>query len=227
MSKVKTLPPRPPAQPLPQLPSPWRRLAPKPAFVRKPCGLCNRVRAWIGIGPTAMSNAPLADRLQHAETIEPPRVDASSFRQGWLVRTRLDGLRLAGRISVEVWQAAVEYRDAWGRVGAGRSVALGGTRISGGCDVHDRQIGLVDTMADLTRVERRIGPPATLLVYHCAVNDLSWPEIGRRIGRSNHTAMTWTVLALRALALAWATRRPGGRALGRAPPEPQGRVRPS
>jgi hypothetical protein len=165
-----------------------------------------------------MSNAPLADRLRHAAEIEPPRLDASTFRQGWLVRTRLDGLRVAGRIGVEVWQAAVEYRDAWGRVGAGRSVALGGTRISGGSDVHDRQIGLVDTMADLTGVERRIGPQATLLAYSCAVLDLSWPEIGRRIGRSNHTATAWTALALRALALAWATRRLGGRA-GRQEPE--------
>ena len=39
-------------------PSAWRgpaaqvqRPPPKPPIVRKPCGLCNRVRAWIGLGP--------------------------------------------------------------------------------------------------------------------------------------------------------------------------------
>lgn len=39
-------------------PSAWRgpaaqvqRPPPKPPIVRKPCGFCNRVRAWVGIGP--------------------------------------------------------------------------------------------------------------------------------------------------------------------------------
>jgi hypothetical protein len=157
-----------------------------------------------------VSNAPLAERAQHAIEIEPPRVDASSFRQGWRVRTRLDGLRVAGRISGDVWQAAVEYRAAYDRWQASGGGELAG-RISGGADAHDRLLGLVETLAALSAVERRIGRFATALCVACVVEDLSWPEIGRRCGRSHHTAEAWTVAALRALALAWATRRGAGR----------------
>jgi hypothetical protein len=173
------------------------------------------------------SNAPSVERARHAEAIEPPRVDAASFRQGWRIRTRLDALLAAGRINAGVWQAAVEYRDAWARVWASRGGELGGTRVSGGLDLHGRQIGLVDTVAALDAVERRIGRLATALCVACVVEDLSWPEIGRRCGRSNHTVVAWTVLALRALAVAWATRRPGGRDGFRARPAPRRRVRAS
>ena len=162
---------------------------------------------------TMISNAPSLDRLKHAETIEPPRVDAVTFRQGWRVRSRLDRLLADRRITAEVWQAAVEYRDAWARVLAGGGGELGGTRISGGADAHDRQIALVGTLAVLVEIERRLGRLPTALCVACVVEDLSWPEIGRRCGRSNHTAEVWTVYALRALAGAWATRRDGGRAL--------------
>jgi hypothetical protein len=160
-----------------------------------------------------MSNAPSLDRLRHAETIEPPRVDAVTFRQGWRVRSRLDRLLADRRITAEVWQAAVEYRDAWARVLAGGGGELGGTRISGGADAHDRQIALVGTLAVLVEIERRLGRLPTALCVACVVEDLSWPEIGRRCGRSNHTAEVWTIYALRALAGAWATRRLDGRAL--------------
>jgi hypothetical protein len=154
------------------------------------------------------SNTPSIHRAQHAEAVEAPRVDRSTFRQGWRIRSRLDGLRDAGRIDLAIWQAAVEYRDAWARVWAGRG-GDPGIRISGGRDVHDRQIGLVGTMGDIAEVERRIGRLATTLCFACVVNDLSWPEIGRRYGRSNHTAEAWTVLALRALAAAWGHAAPG------------------
>jgi hypothetical protein len=173
------------------------------------------------------SNAPSVERVRHAETIEPPAVDASSFRQGWRVRTRLDALLAAGRINAGVWQAAVEYRDAWARVWAGRGGELGGTRVSGGLDLHRRQIGLVDTVAALDAIERRLGRLATSLCVACVVEDLSWPEIGRRCGRSNHTAVAWTVLALRALARAWATRPGRGRDGFAMRPEPRRRVRAS
>ena len=120
-----------------------------------------------------VSNAPSADRLQQAETIDPPRVDRSSFRQGWRVRTRLDGLLADRSIGPGVWQAAVEYRDAWARVSGDRSSALGAGRISGGRDAHDRQIAVVDTLAELAVVERRIEPARVEpLCFACAVNDL-------------------------------------------------------
>lgn len=170
------------------------------------------------------SNAPTADRARHAETIEPPRVDASSFRQGWRVRSRLDALLADRRISAGVWQVAVEYRDGWARVLAGRGGELGGVRISGVADVHLRQIGLVDTLAVLTEIERRIGRLATALCFACVVEDRSWASTGRLCGRNPETVRDWTALALRALAVGWATRRRGASAAWSPPPEPSRRV---
>jgi hypothetical protein len=55
------IPPRkPPPLSIPTPPSAWRGAgaahrppAPSPRLpiLRKPCGLCNRVRAWVGLGP--------------------------------------------------------------------------------------------------------------------------------------------------------------------------------
>jgi hypothetical protein len=51
---------RRPSPPLsvPTPPSAWRgpgshaqRPPPQPPIVRKPCGLCNRVRSWVGLRP--------------------------------------------------------------------------------------------------------------------------------------------------------------------------------
>lgn len=173
-----------------------------------------------------VSNAPSAERVRHAAAIEPPRVDASSFRQGWRVRTRLDALLAAGKIAPAVWQAAVEYRDAWARVLAG-SGGVPGNRITGGADMHDRQIALLGALAVLTAIERRIGAHRTALCVACVVEDRSWPAIGRLFGCSNHTAETWTIEALRALAAAWATRQEGGRDGSTEPPERPRRVRAS
>ena len=169
---------------------------------------------------------PSDDYRRHHD-VTAPRIDRSSFRQGWRVRTRLDGLLADRSIGPGVWQAAVEYRDAWARVSGDRSSALGAGRISGGRDAHDRQIAVVDTLAELAVVERRIGRLASALCFACAVNDLSWPEIGRRCGRGNHTARTWTAHALRALAGAWATRRRETFPVGLSRPEPKSRLRPS
>jgi len=173
------------------------------------------------------SNAPSAARLRHAEAIEAPRVDAASFRQGWRVRTRLDGLLASGRIAGDEWQAAVEYRDAYARIWAGRGGDLAGVRTSGGADLHDRQIALVGTQALLDAVERHIGPCATGFCVACIVLDLSWSEIGRRCGRSYHTAEAWTADAIRALACAWATRQELRSDGFKVPPEARRRVRAS
>ena len=47
-------------------------------------------------------------RRHHA--VEPPRVDASEFRQGWRVKTGLDGLLAAGAITPREWCAALAFR---------------------------------------------------------------------------------------------------------------------
>ena len=160
------------------------------------------------------SNAPTADRLRHAEAIEAPRVDAASFRQGWRVRTRLDALFAAGRITGAEWQAAVEYRDAYARVWSGRGGDFAGARIAGGADIHDREIARIATLTVLARVEARLGGLVTALLIACVVEDLPWARIAAICQRNPETVRNWTALAVRALAQAWATRQEADRPLG-------------
>lgn len=153
------------------------------------------------------SNAPTADLGQHVEAIDPPRVDAVSFRQGWRVRTRLDALLASRRITSGHWQAAVEYRDAWGRVlAAGGSP--GGYRVSGGTDPNHRILGLLATVTRLREVHAAIGADFATLCFACAVEDRSWASIAAACRRNPETERDRAVRALRALASAWAGSRP-------------------
>jgi hypothetical protein len=147
-------------------------------------------------------NAPTAARLSHAEAIDAPRIDATAFRQGWRVRTRLDALLADGRIDATAWQSATEYRDGWSRVHAigGRSW---GTR-GAGADPHARLLAVAATMERLLRVQATLGPDHAGLIYACVVEDRSWASIASRLHvRRAETARDRTVLALRALAWAW------------------------
>lgn len=173
------------------------------------------------------SNAP-TDLGQHVEAIEPPRVDATTFRQGWRVRTRLDSLLSDRRITSGQWQAAVEYRDAWARVlQARRGSPDGMLRVSGGSDAHHRLLGLIDTISRLRTVEAAIGRLAAPLCFACVVEDRSWASIAAKFYRNPETVRDWTVLALRALAVAWAGGQRGGLDVCRDPPRARRRVRAS
>jgi hypothetical protein len=155
------------------------------------------------------SNAPTADLGQHVEGIEPPRVDASTFRQGWRVRTRLDSLLADHRISAGAWQAAVEYRDAWARVLAAGGGSPGGYRVSGAADPHRRVLGLLDTISRLRVVHRAIGADFATLCFACAVEDRSWASTAAAWSRNPETVRDQTARAVRALAQAWAGTRRG------------------
>jgi hypothetical protein len=156
------------------------------------------------------SNAPAAVRSQHVEAIEPPRVDASAFRQGWRVRTRLDALLVDGSITPAQWTAADQYRALWGRV-FGLATPLDATRGSGrGAGGPDaRAVALLDLSAQVFAVERAIGPLATRLTTLCVIEDRSWAEIGRLTARHPQTARTWCVLAIRAVAAHWTSLQGG------------------
>jgi hypothetical protein len=155
-----------------------------------------------------MSNQPSDAYRQHHHDIDPPRVDAVTFRQGWRVRTRLDALLASRRITSGHWQAAVEYRDAWGRVlAAGGSP--GGYRVSGAIDPHHRVLGLLATVTRLRVVHAAIGADFATLCFACAVEDRSWASIAAAHRRNPETERDRAVRALRALASAWAGTRLG------------------
>jgi hypothetical protein len=174
------------------------------------------------------SNAPGAARLRHVEGVDAPRVDASTFRQGWRVRTRLDALLADGRIDAATWQAAVEYRDAWARVLQAVGGSPQGFRVSGaGADVHYRLLGLLDTLTRLRAVEEALGSVAAPLCFRCVVEDRSWATTALLCHRHPETVRDWTALALRALAVAWAGRRRRGFDVSQDPRTPRRRVRAS
>lgn len=59
--------------------------------------------------PVSPSTTPTPLYRQHHD-VTAPRVDSTSFRQGWRVASRLDGLLEAGRIDREQWDAACIWR---------------------------------------------------------------------------------------------------------------------
>lgn len=161
-----------------------------------------------------VSHLPTVHRAQHAQAIEAPQVDASAFRQGWRVASRLDALHRDGHITAGEWQAAAEYRAAWHRVlSASSGSSFGQMRVSGGAGDGgaDRLARLADTIGRLRSVEARIGSTAAMLSYWCVVADRSWATTGRALQRNPETVRDWTTDAIRLLALAWssARRRPG------------------
>lgn len=155
-------------------------------------------------------NAPSEHRVGHAEAIDAPRIDDRAFRQGWHVRTRLDGLFAAGEITAGEWQCAVEFRDAWAGVVDERQGDPGAPRVGRAGRGHDAgMLARLDSAARLRLACAAIGGARFALCHACAVADLSWRALGRRLGCDDKTARKGAAIALRALASAWAGRRLG------------------
>lgn len=142
--------------------------------------------------------------------VEDPRVDEVSFRQAWRVHARLDQLLADKRINRDVWQAAIDFRATWAiaREIGGREPGM--IRIGSADSGDASMIARLDAEMKVAVVEQAIGRPATALVVACVIADLPWAAIARHCRRHPHTVRDWTVLALFALARAWAgaTRRP-------------------
>jgi hypothetical protein len=145
--------------------------------------------------------------------VEDPRVDGRTFRQAWLVRTRLDQLRADGRITPAEWHAAADYRATWATARELVGIEPGMVRIAGSSTPDEAMIARLDAVTKLRTVEDAIGTTAARLLVASVVHDLAWATIARHCRKDPHTVRDWTVLAIRALARAWegATRRPAVR----------------
>lgn len=141
-------------------------------------------------------------RRQH--DVEEPRVDERAFRQGWIVRTRLDQLLADRRITRGEWQAATEYRQTWAVARELAGVEPGMIRIAGSSSADDATIARLDAVTKLRIVEDAIGDFAARLLLACLVHDLTWAVVARYVRKDPHTVRDWTVLAIRALASVWA-----------------------
>jgi hypothetical protein len=154
--------------------------------------------------------------------VEEPRVDDRAFRQGWRVRTRLDQLLADARIKPDEWQTASEYRQTWAIARELAGPEPGMIRITGAASADAATIARLDAATTLRLVEEAIGPFAARLLLASVVHDLAWAVLARHLGKHPETVRDWTVLAIRALAPAWASVR--GLADARPPHDSRPRV---
>lgn len=166
--------------------------------------------------PVITTSRPTPEFRQHHD-VEAPQVDATAFRQGWQVHSRLAALAANGMIDREQMEAAA----SWGRW-AERTSAPGTSpwriRVDGGAIGGDGLTGR--TLAATTRLRASaaaLGAARCALLYACVVEDQSWRRIGRRLGVAGETAQDRVVEAIAALAL-WLAGEP-------VPPAPEVRFR--
>jgi hypothetical protein len=154
--------------------------------------------------PVVLTTRPTPEFRRHHD-VEDPRVDERAFRQGWIVRTRLDQLLADDRITRGEFQAASEYRATWAIARELVGIEPGMIRVAGSSSADEAMIARVDAAVKLRLVEVAIGSLAARLLLACLVHDLRWAVTARFLGKHPETARDWTVRAIRALALAWAS----------------------
>lgn len=149
-----------------------------------------------------MSARPTREFRQHHD-VEDPRVDERAFRQGFIVRTRLDQLLSDRRINRGEYQAAVEYRATWAIARELVGTEPGMLRIPGSSSADSAMIARVDAATKLRAVEEHLGSMVARLLAACLVHDMTWAATARLLQRDPQTARDWTVLAIRVLAPVW------------------------
>jgi hypothetical protein len=77
-----------------------------------------------GTSPAPATTRPTGEFLRRHD-VEAPRVDATAFRQGWRMHTRLDALFVDRRITAAEWQATIEYRTTYERIRPSHHVLAG------------------------------------------------------------------------------------------------------
>lgn len=177
--------------------------------MRRPTGIVTRsfsaatVRpsphARAPLPPPVSTNQPTASYRQH-HNVEAPQVDATAFRQGWRVCSRLDSLLEAGRIDREAWDAAHAWRG-WAETTAPYRAQLWDVRVQVSATPNDAgMLARVSAATKLRKATEALGELRTRVLAAVVVRDLPWTELGRLLRLSDKTAKDWTVEALEALA---------------------------
>src|SRR6516225_6708264 len=141
------------------------------------------------------TNQPTPQFQQH-HTVETPQVNATAFRQGWRVQTRLDSLLETGRIDREAWDAACLWRRWVERTGSLPAQAWA-VRVDRSPVPNDAAaLARVQTAAKLRCVADALGPLRNRLLELAVRDDRSWRQIGDRLGIDGKTAQTWVANAI-------------------------------
>jgi hypothetical protein len=149
--------------------------------------------------PVVATNRP-TPQYQRRHDVEAPAVDATAFRQGWRVTTRLDALLEAGRIDSEQHDAAHAWRR-WAELIGLSHVQRWDVRPDAPCYPSDLpMLRRVQAAARLRACTEALGELRTRLLDCCVVRDLSSGEIAALLRVSDKTATSRVVEALSALA---------------------------
>jgi hypothetical protein len=141
--------------------------------------------------PLPSSSEPTAERQHRAETIEAPQMNGVR-RPWWGIRTRLDALHRDGLITLAAHAAAEELRrdcertdvvlgSPLARIGAGPAARLGAPDDS-------MMLARLNSASRLRVIRQRLGARDFAVVLAVVVADLSWCELGRRLGCRDETA---------------------------------------
>jgi len=151
--------------------------------------------------PARPTARPTDERQRHAEAVIEPDVNGRAFRPWWAVRTRLDALLAGGLIDRDAHDRANRLRadcERMARTGSSSMARFDMPRIA------PRAGSVAETTIDaagrVARVRARMGAADFALVYVIAVDDLSWRELGRRMGCHDTTARQRAAKAIMRLA---------------------------
>lgn len=142
---------------------------------------------------------------QH-HAVEAPVIDDSEFRPYWRRCTHLDALLHDRAITIVEWRAGQAFRSIAETVLSANwniSQWMDNSRSRRGFDINLG--GRHDAINRLHKLHNALGSFAIDLLEVHIVDDISWTELGRRLGVHAKTARSHTILALRALAaVIWA-----------------------
>ena len=152
------------------------------------------------VPPPGVATAQPSLTYQQHHDVAAPLVDATAFRQGWRICTRLDGLLEAGRIDRACWDAAHTWRRAAELVAPVR-VQAWDVRVDRSITPDDAHaLRRVAAAARLRVVAEALGALRVRILEAVLVRDMPWAELARLLRISDKTAQTRATEALVALA---------------------------
>jgi hypothetical protein len=167
-------------------------------------GTASRPRALVL--PTVPTSRPTLQFQRHHD-VAAPQVDATAFRQGWRVATRLDSLLESGRIDRQAWDCACEWRR-WAATITPVRVQPWDVRVDVSAVPSDAgMLFRVHAATKLREAAAGIGPVRAKILEAVVLHDCSWRQLAQQLRVSDKTASQRAAEAVVALA-DWRSGRP-------------------
>jgi hypothetical protein len=144
-------------------------------------------------------HSPTKELAQHHDLAPPSKLSAT---KGWEVKSRVDSLHKGGRIDDAEKAACDRWLKDW-EMGVAGVVQPGLSERVDNDNLRCAMDGRIDALSRLRRVRDEIGLLNESLIEMCVARDMSWVEIGRRIGTTNKPALERGVAAITKLSDAY------------------------